>query len=241
MHDSLLKPVVFLDFDGTISRADVVDAVLERYADRGWTKIEDAWRAGTIGSRECLREQIALVCATSAEMDALLGGIGLDEGFPSVLETCESHGLAVHVISDGFDYCIDRILETAPARVQPQIARMRVCASHLEPGIGSVWRVGFPYYAEVCEHGCATCKPAVMAELNPSGAPAVFVGDGLSDRFAAQAADLVFAKHKLAAYCREQSLPHVSYASLDDVADEIDRLMRTGGIRRAASMGVNRR
>jgi 2-hydroxy-3-keto-5-methylthiopentenyl-1-phosphate phosphatase len=240
MPESVCAPVVFLDFDGTISRADVVDAVLERYADRAWTKVEDAWRSGRIGSRQCLRDQMAMVRATPAELDGLLADIGLDEGLATLLETCDSHGLAVHVISDGFDYCIHRLLETAPARVQASVGRMRVCASHLEPNAGSRWGVGFPFYAEPCAHGCATCKPAVMTQLNPAGAPSVFVGDGQSDRFAAHAADLVFAKHKLAEYCREQSLPHVAYTTLGDVARELDRVVRTGGVRRAASIGVNR-
>jgi 2,3-diketo-5-methylthio-1-phosphopentane phosphatase len=240
MHDSVFRPVVFLDFDGTISRADVVDAVLERYADRAWTTIEDAWRAGRIGSRQCLRDQMALVGATPAELHSLLGEIGLDEGFASLLDTCASHRLRVHVISDGFDYCIGRILKTVEPRLHDMVDAMRVCASHLEHAGGSDWRVGFPYFPDVCAHGCATCKPAVMAELNPAGAPSIFVGDGLSDRFAAHAADLVFAKYKLEAYCTEQSLPHVPYTTLDDVAREIDRLIRGGGVRRAVRVGVNR-
>lgn len=240
MHDSVLRPVVFLDFDGTISRADVVDAVLERYADRGWTAIEEAWRAGRIGSRECLRDQMAMVRATPAELDELLESIGLDDGFAALIETCDAHGLAAHVISDGFDYCIRRILNAAPARIQPSIARMQVCASHLEPAAASRWRVGFPHEPELCAHGCATCKPAVMRALNPTRGPSVFVGDGLSDRFAAHAADLVFAKHKLAAYCREQSLPHVPYTTLHDVARGIDRVLRSGGVRRTASIGMDR-
>lgn len=237
MHEFALAPVVFLDFDGTISRADVVDAVLEKFADRAWTAVEEQWRAGRIGSRECLGQQMALVRATPAEIDALLDGIGLDPGFGALLETCAAHRLRVHVISDGFDYCIGRILKTAPADVQGTISGMRICASHLEPAGGSAWRVSFPYFADDCAHGCATCKPAVMAELNPAGAPSVFVGDGLSDRFAVQAADVVFAKQKLAAYCGAQAVGYVPYSTLDDVASALDRMMRTGGIRRTASVG----
>jgi 2-hydroxy-3-keto-5-methylthiopentenyl-1-phosphate phosphatase len=29
----------FLDFDGTIAQNDVVDLILERFADKGWKKI----------------------------------------------------------------------------------------------------------------------------------------------------------------------------------------------------------
>ena len=72
MTDS--RPVVFLDFDGTISRCDVVDAILEAYADPGWLQIEATWQAGGIGSRECLRAQMSLVRATRASLDRLLDG-----------------------------------------------------------------------------------------------------------------------------------------------------------------------
>jgi 2-hydroxy-3-keto-5-methylthiopentenyl-1-phosphate phosphatase len=238
MHDTVVRPIVFLDFDGTVSQADVVDAILERYADRAWLAIEEDWRAGRIGSRECLRGQLGLVRASAAEVDALVRHVGLDEGFSALLETCAAHALPVNIVSDGFDYCIERILRSAPKSVQGQLESVQVYASHLEPHGASEWRVDFPHDPQVCAHGCATCKPAVMARLNPSGAPAVFIGDGLSDRFAAEAADVLFAKQKLDAYCRERSLPYVPYQTLADVAAHLDALVRTGGVRRAVKTRV---
>ena len=50
-------PILFLDFDGTISERDAIDALLEAFADSRWLVIEEEWKAGRIGSRECLREQ----------------------------------------------------------------------------------------------------------------------------------------------------------------------------------------
>src|SRR5258708_9767213 len=55
---------VFLDFDGTISRADVVDAILEKFAGPAWLRVEEEWRAGRIGSPEGLPPPKALVRAT---------------------------------------------------------------------------------------------------------------------------------------------------------------------------------
>jgi len=75
MPESFVKPVVFLDFDGTISRVDVVDAILDRYADPAWERIEREWKAGRIGSRACLAGQLALVRATQAEVDGLLASV----------------------------------------------------------------------------------------------------------------------------------------------------------------------
>src|SRR5262249_6907381 len=65
-------PMVFLDFDGTITRRDATDAILEAYADPRWLQLEEAWKHGRIGSRECLTAQMALVRASREEIDALL-------------------------------------------------------------------------------------------------------------------------------------------------------------------------
>lgn len=43
---------IVCDFDGTISRADVIDNVLQRFADPSWEGIEQEWLDGHIGSRE---------------------------------------------------------------------------------------------------------------------------------------------------------------------------------------------
>ena len=52
---------IVCDFDGTVTRTDAVDNILERFADPSWEAIEDEWLSGKIGSRECLGRQLALV------------------------------------------------------------------------------------------------------------------------------------------------------------------------------------
>jgi 2,3-diketo-5-methylthio-1-phosphopentane phosphatase len=228
MSDPDKNATVFLDFDGTISRADVVDAILEKFAGRDWLRVEEEWRAGRIGSRECLRRQMALVRGTPAAIDALVDGIGIDEGFVALLDACASGGVPAHIVSDGFDYCIRRLLRLSAAGAQGLVQAVQVRASHLEPADGGEWRTAFPFPEEPCVHGCATCKPAVMRDLNPEGRAVIFVGDGLSDRYAAAAADLVFAKDKLAAYCVERNIAHVPFKSLSDVAVNLNERRQSG-------------
>jgi 2-hydroxy-3-keto-5-methylthiopentenyl-1-phosphate phosphatase len=219
------KAILFLDFDGTITRRDAVDAILEAYADRKWLSLEAEWRAGRMGSRDCLRSQMALVRATRKQLDALLEGIEVDEGLAALLETCAAHNIPAHIISDSFDYCIGRILGRAGSG-RPSLMSS-ICASHLEPE-GRQWRTEFPFFHQSCGHGCATCKPAVMRLLNGTNAPAIFVGDGISDQHAVESADLVFAKNELAAYCRDHSVEHHSYDSLAEVAAHLDRSLVSG-------------
>ena len=214
------KAILFLDFDGTISRRDAVDAILETYADPQWLTLEAEWRAGRIGSRVCLSSQMALVRAPRQHVEALLDEIEIDEGLAKLLQLCQAHSVPVQIISDGFDYCISRIL----ARVGYEVGSLirGVCAAHLELQ-DHHWRTEFPFFHQSCAHGCATCKPAVMRLLNSTNAPAVFVGDGLSDRYAVESADLVFAKTELADYCRDNSIAHTPYRNLGEVAIQLDR------------------
>jgi 2,3-diketo-5-methylthio-1-phosphopentane phosphatase len=223
------KPIVFLDFDGTITQRDAVDAILEKFADRRWLEIEEEWKQGRIGSRECLAAQMRLVRATKEQIDALLDSIEIDEGFEKLLETCAAQGVETHIISDGFDYCIDRILARPSLNLKARMNGTRIFSSHLEANQDR-WLVDFPSFHQSCGHGCATCKPAMMSLLNRHGGPTIFVGDGLSDKYAATAADLVFAKDKLATFCSEREIAHRQYRNLADVAEQLDSLLRSNAV-----------
>jgi 2-hydroxy-3-keto-5-methylthiopentenyl-1-phosphate phosphatase len=209
--------IVFLDFDGTITRRDATDAILEAYADPQWLRVEAEWKAGRIGSRDCLIAQMSLVSATREEIDRLLDRIEIDQSLVTLLATCSTLNVPVHIVSDGFDYCIRRILSRPSLNLAPYLAGVQIVSNHLEPH-GRRWETGF---GEPCAHGCGTCKPATMTRLNTAGALAVFVGDGLSDIHAAAAADLVFAKDGLAAYCDAHGIAYTPYDNLAAIAERL--------------------
>jgi 2,3-diketo-5-methylthio-1-phosphopentane phosphatase len=229
MKKTAQTPILFLDFDGTISRRDVTDVILEQYANGKWQAAETAWRDGRIGSRACLSEQMSLVQATRSQLHALLEAIEIDEGLATLLDLCQTRNVTTHIISDGFDYCIERILARLVNGQRSAIKN--VCASHLNLS-RRPWLTEFPFFRQSCAHGCATCKPAVMRLLNPTNAPAIFVGDGLSDRYAVECADLVFAKNDLARYCRDNSIEHNEYTTLSEVEQQIKAWMIARNFRR---------
>ncbi|HYM23323.1 MAG TPA: MtnX-like HAD-IB family phosphatase [Vicinamibacterales bacterium] len=215
--------VVFLDFDGTITCRDVTDAILEQFADGEWQAVERDWIAGRIGSRECLARQMALVRAKPRDLDALIDAIEVDAGFPALAEACASRGVPLTVVSDGFDYCIRRVLNRPQFR--DRLSGIGIVSSGLE-WAGGAWRTFFAHPVEPCEHGCGTCKPAAMARLR-GGAPIVlFAGDGLSDRHAAaQTGATVFAKNALARFCAAAAIPFVPYETLADVAVALEQVL----------------
>ncbi|HEV2248018.1 MAG TPA: HAD-IB family phosphatase, partial [Terriglobia bacterium] len=102
------KPVVFSDFDGTITRLDVTDEILEQFADPSWREVEEQWLRGNIGSRECFERQAALVSVTAKQLNALIDAIPLDPDFPAFYRTLKAWRLPFYIVSDSFDYVIRR-------------------------------------------------------------------------------------------------------------------------------------
>lgn len=198
---------VFVDFDGTIATIDTTDRLLERYADPRWQDVEDEWKAGLIGSRECLVRQIDLVRATPAVLEAFVDEIEIDPAFPAFVELCRQRGLYVTVVSDGLDFTVSRVLAAAGLRLPYK-------ANHLEWLGSDRWRLSFPHARSDCRALSGNCK-CQFAEAE-TGNVRVVVGDGRSDFCVAEQADLVLAKAALERHCRSIGLPHYAFGTFAD-------------------------
>jgi len=207
--------MVFSDFDGTITQIDVTDAILSELAHPTWEEIEQEWVRGVIGSRECLSRQMALVHASEQRLNSLIDSVPVDPHFADFRRFLRRRRIPFYVVSDGFDYVIARVLERC--RVNGPLRN----GSHL---FSSALRVegerlvtSFPHSPAPCEHGCATCKAAIMQRLRRKHYPVIFIGDGLSDRFAVEISDVVFAKRALLAYCRDKNIACRPFESFADI------------------------
>ncbi|HEX5957345.1 MAG TPA: MtnX-like HAD-IB family phosphatase, partial [Hyphomicrobiaceae bacterium] len=193
-----MKCRVLLDFDGTISEVDTTDLLLERFAAPAWEDIEEEWKAGRIGSRECMVRQIDLVRATPAEMDAFIGTVSIDPGFRGFVDRFRGLGHALTVVSDGLDRTIRNVLDREDI-VIPYFA------NHLQLVGHDRWRLTFPHAKGTCTTLAGNCKCSRMDD-GPRMLT-IMVGDGRSDFCVAGRADLVLAKGSLLQHCRENDLP----------------------------------
>lgn len=197
----------FCDFDGTVTRADVTDVLLEAFADPAWHAIEDEWLAGDIGSAECMARQIALIRADRATLDAALDAVPVDPHFAEFAAYCRREGLGLAIVSDGLDYAIRRIL------TRMGVIGVPVFANHLHLLDHGRYALTSPNAMAGC--GAGTCKCRIVAPV--SAGETVLIGDGRSDFCGATAATLTFAKDKLLAHCRAERLPHRPYRDFRDV------------------------
>lgn len=214
----------FLDFDGTITQSDVVDSVLERFASSEWRKVEKEWVDGKIGSRECLKKQIGFVSTTPDRLDALLSEVSLDPYFISFLKRARDLNIPVAVLSDGFDLIIRNVLERSLVDFPQLLKDLPIYSNALQwtpRGLKVV------FAGKDCDHGCANCKESLIQKLTQDSEKVVFVGDGLSDRYAAKIADLTFAKRKLLDFCRENRIHHRQYSNFRQIQDWLEEASHT--------------
>ncbi|MBV6752465.1 HAD-IB family phosphatase [Pseudomonas chlororaphis] len=197
---------IVCDFDGTISRTDAIDNILERFADPSWESIEQEWLDGHIGSRECLSRQLALVKASPADLLAYFDTIDIDPDFPDFVDHVIGLGASIEVVSDGIEQGIARILSRNYVTLLPILANRLRQVDH------NSWRIDFPYSSDACRAASGNCK----CKSAPKGKRILVIGDGQSDMCVAGTADFVFAKGRLAEHCERNNIP---YARFDSFAE----------------------
>ncbi|MFG1419270.1 HAD-IB family phosphatase [Xanthobacter sp. V0B-10] len=184
-----------LDFDGTVCPTDTTDLIIEAFAEGDWRQIEQDWRDGRIGSRECLSRQVAMLRADPGALRKVLAGVKLDPDFPAFVTAAWLRGASVSIVSDGFDRIIVPLLLAHGIDLP-------VTSNRLLPTGADRWTAAFSNLGESCANG--TCKCAAV----PGNRPVVLVGDGRSDFCLARRADFVLAKGELAAFCAREGIPH---------------------------------
>ena len=223
---STVDPIVFCDFDGTITSADVTDEILTRLADPAWKEIEALWMQGRIGSQECLQRQLALVKTSKGDLNRLIDSISLDPHFHQFARYVRETSLPFIVVSDGLDHVIRRILVKSGLWRRPHNGSDFFSSSvRLKDGRIDV---SFPHSRAGCAHGCATCKPSLIRKLKREHWPVLYIGDGFSDRHAVFEADFVYARRPLFEFCRERGIPCRVFETFAEIEGAVAR-WRDGG------------
>ena len=199
-----------IDFDGTLTLQDSVDALLERFAEPEWRVVEQAWLDGEITAVECMRRQIRMVRADHMKLEAFFRGIPLDPGFLSFWQHVRRFA-EVAIVSDGLDHGVELAMRNGALPRLPVFAnRLRFVPDGLD--------ISFPHLHPACAGGNGVCKCEVSRRLAAgSGGPIVLVGDGKSDHCLAGNADEVFAKGKLARHCARAGIAFQPFESFADV------------------------
>lgn len=240
---------VLCDFDGTIALEDVTDSLLLRFGRPGWDALEAEWRDGRIGSRACMKGQVALLECSSDELLDHLASIRIDDMFPAFVAAVEQRGWPLVVVSDGLDIVISAILQ------RHGLGRLTVIANRLLATGPRSWRLDFPHAHPNCTSASGTCKcawaQAPLAACSSTAGPlpkasyrgarrgaypmsrVLMIGDGASDFCVAARADLNFARKRLLEHCLDHSLPHRPVADFGQALSLLPALATLPAVARA--------
>jgi len=185
-----------LDWDGTVTEIDGLHMIIEEFGDREIYRVTE----GQLGRSMSLHEVIAVEMATltlplADAVRWVREHVTVRPGFREL-----ARRFRPTILSSGFCELIEPVLEREGVSLE-------VHANRLDPradGWRAIWRD---------EAQCDQCGEACKRGGLPNGAPVVYVGDGVSDRCAAVAADRVFARDGLARYLGERG---VAYEPFED-------------------------
>ena len=206
---------VLSDFDGTITTADVAEALLARFASPEWEEIEAQHRSRALGTRETMARQFALLSGTRED---LLGYVRqnarMDPTFPRFLRFCRARGIPLEIVSEGLDFYIVELMKIWRVEVPLRTNR----AVFQDGGV----RIEYPFADPTCTL-CGTCKLDRVFELRTAGYRVVYIGDGDSDLCPAVEADAVFAKDRLAELCDAEGISYRRFRDFAEIEREMER------------------
>src|SRR2546429_3055531 len=105
------KLAVLTDFDGTITRTDVAEAILEEFAPASWWDIEELHRARKIGTRESMAREFALLHAKQADLIRFVDDhVEMDDTFRDFAAFCQRRKIPLEIVSEGLDFYVRHLM-----------------------------------------------------------------------------------------------------------------------------------
>lgn len=231
---------VFVDFDGTITRRDVGNALFRAFGGPACDRLVEQYRAEEIGARDCFRGEAAAMGQFPVQaLNGFIDAQEIDGTFRGLVDLCEAASIELHIVSDGLDYYISRILAAHGFTSVPFFANTLALADANEDGTARA-EIAFPYADAVCDR-CACCKRNIMLTLSGDEDIICLIGEGYSDRCPARYADIVFAKDALQTYCQQENISYYPYGSFDDVTARLRTLASRPRLRPRRRAAENRR
>ena len=192
-------PVLVSDFDGTMTRRDYYDIVMERLIPPDAPDFFGEYANGRRTLFEALRDIFAYVPAGEARFAELTRESGLDPEVGRGVKALRDAGWEVVVVSAGCRWYIDRLLAEAGVQVE-----VYANAGHIdaEGRLRMEWPHDVPYQSPNTGIG----KAAAVRAFLTAGRTVAYAGDSIPDLEAALlvSARLRFARAQLAEQLRKR-------------------------------------
>lgn len=217
MTDKVFK--IFIDFDGTISKLDVGDSIFRQFGDKeAVDSIITKLLKDEISAKQCWLS----LCETTGKidknkLDEFIGSMEIDQTFSELVKFCKQNEIELFVLSDGFDYYINKIFE------REKLQDIKVYSNKLTFSEDGKLIPSFPYLDSQWTTS-ANCKRNHIINHSSDDDYTVFIGDGNSDKYTAQFCDFIFAKDDLLKFCEAERITYFPFQNFSDVILKIEQL-----------------
>lgn len=208
----LSKPVIYCDFDGTITESDNIIAIMKKFAPPNWEKVKDQILSREISISEGVGK---LFAGLSSDMKNEITRFAIEnakirEGFAEFVDFVRAEGIPLYIVSGGIDFFVYPILEN--------YAPFEGIYCNEADFSGENIKILWPYECDsLCNNECGCCKPSIIRKLT-SGEDSfkIVIGDSVTDLEAAKQADFVLARDLLKEKCEEWEILHQGFTTFFD-------------------------
>ncbi|PLT28966.1 2-hydroxy-3-keto-5-methylthiopentenyl-1-phosphate phosphatase [Peribacillus deserti] len=206
-----MKPIIFCDFDGTITDSDNIIALMKAYGPQGWDRLKEQVLQKEISISEGVGKMFSLLESGLKQdiIDFVVREAKIRPGFKEFVDFTKEQQIPFYVVSGGIDFFVEPMLKK-------YVSMESVYCNHGNFN-GEFIQIEWPHSCdEHCENGCGCCKPSIMRKLADDSNFQIVIGDSITDLEAAKKADLVLARDFLIEKCKEEGIPYQPFTTFYD-------------------------
>ncbi len=208
---------VFTDFDGTITRRDLLYHLLDVAAPEDWRAIEDALTAEQLEEKSALQREFDLLNISLEEAIEIVLDVPIDPHFAPFARFCQQHHIPLEILSGGFEQFISAYLK----KHQLDFIPFHSNRARVENNRWQIIGAPNPKIRNLCNH----CKTYWLHQKQQAGYVIVYIGDGNTDRCPATHAHYRFAKGDLARYLEKHDYPYIPFENFADVLSKFQSIV----------------
>ena len=212
------KPIIFSDFDGTITERDVIIMIMEKFALPEWVEIKDKiLYKRSITLKDGVEKPFSLIDSSKKKeiIEFVRKEAKVRAGFDEFLDFCKKENIEFNVVSGGLDFFVESVLE----KHKDKLKIFCNSGSFKSEKI----KIDYKYLPKDCTScgDCGCCKIEIIENYPKDEFIRILIGDSLTDLAASKVADIVFARGDLIKYLEQENIPHIPFESFHEVKEKL--------------------
>ena len=217
-------PIIFSDFDGTITEHDVIISIMEKFAPPEWIDIKNKiLYERTVTLKAGVEKLFSLI--ESSKKNEITNFVKekakLREGFADFLNFCKEENIEFNVLSGGLDFHIEPVLEKFRNKLKIFCNKANFSSKNI--------KIDYEYLPKNCTlcGDCGFCKIEVIEKYPKEKFIRILIGDSLTDLAASKVVDVVFARGDLIKYLEQEKISFIPFNDFHEVKEQLVQKLLT--------------